>query len=139
MVSQIEDDPRIWPILILQWKINDVLRVANRTATSVSGRPGVELIYAPLPQWEFAVGGASQFSRFRLDDSGIAPNGVGQDESMPLWLRASYNAGQRVRIDAFVGMSIGGELTLQDSGGHKITNQDYDAPLSVAVFGSVRF
>src|SRR6185503_11525048 len=119
VVSQLEDDPRIWPILILQWKISDTLRVANRTASSVSGRPGVELIYAPLPQWEFAVGGASQFSRFRLDDEGIAPNGVGQDESMPLWVRASYNAGQRVRIDAFVGMSIGGELRLEDSDGQK--------------------
>ena len=139
VVSQIEDDPRLSPIVIVHWKINDSLSLENRIGSSASGQPGIELIYAPLPQWEFAVGGSSQFARFRLDDAGIAPNGVGQDEGTPFWLRVGYIPSPRVHIEGVAGLLLGGKLRLEDSNGNRITTQNYDSPLFVGLFGSVRF
>jgi hypothetical protein len=142
IVSQIEDDVRVFPIIIIEWQLADQWRISSRGPTA--GRAsleftGVELIWSPAERWEFALGGGSSFSRFRLDDSGFAPDGVGEDESIPLWLRASWKASNTFSIDAVGGFAFGGELTLDDSNGDGIARSDYDTSPFVGVLASIRF
>ena len=131
--SQIEDDIRIFPILIVNWRISDSWRLSSRTESIATGFTGIELVYDPASAWEFALGGAQRFSRFRLDDTGIAPHGVGQDESTPFWLRASYTANSHFRVDARAGVNTGGTLRIEDSNGNRISKSDY----SIAPFFGV--
>lgn len=142
IVSQIEDDVRFFPIIIVEWIINDQWRISSRGPTG--GRvsiefTGVELIWAPSNSFEFGLGGGSSFSRFRLDDEGANADGVGQDESTPLWLRATWRANDTFNISAVGGVAFGGELSLDDSSGSGVARSDYDIAPIVGVFASVKF
>jgi hypothetical protein len=124
VISQIEDDPRVFPILILNWNITKNLRLANQ-AGGANDASGIELAYT-LSKWEFAIGGAYQFSRFRLDDHGPAPDGVGQNTNVSLWTRVSYTFCKNVSADLLAGLNAAGELRLEDEDGHRIASSDYD-------------
>ncbi len=142
IVSQIEDDVRFFPILIIEWRCNDQWRISS--AGPSAGRAsveftGVELVWNPLPKGEFAVGGASSYSRFRLDDTAFSSGGVGQDESTPLWLRATWRPNDTIGIDVIGGFTFGGELTLDDSNGDGVASSDYETTPFVGVLGSIRF
>ena len=82
----------------------------------------------------------SYFDRFRLDDQGIAPDGVGQDESTPPFsMRASLQINPSLRVEAIAGAVFGGMLRLEDEDGNRIEEQDYDIAPFLGIFGSVTF
>lgn len=142
ITSQIEDNARFFPILVFEWGFADHWRISSRGPSG--GRTsleftGLELICDPCPQWEFALGGGSSYSRFRLDNDGVAPNGVGQDDSTPFWLRASWHPTGDISVDALAGYLFGGGLSLDNSHGHGVASSDYDGTLFVGLFGSIRF
>jgi hypothetical protein len=139
VVSQIEEEARIVPIIVVDWKIASHFRLRNTSTGNVANRTGLELVYEASQNWEFAFGAASQYSRFRLDDIAPAPGGVGEDSSIPLWLRASYMPSQQVQINGVVGVNSYGELELHNASGVGIAQSDYDTAFFVGVFGTFRF
>jgi hypothetical protein len=141
-VSRIEDDPQIFPVVILEWGITDNLRLttASRAAVpSATSRGGLELVFAPDQTWEIAVGGRYDVRRFRLDDEGVAPEGVGEDESLPLWVRVGHRFNDNIRVDLFAGFTAFGELSLNDEDGHELADDDYDPAAFVGGALSIEF
>ena len=125
VVSQIEDDPRLFPVIVLDWEISDTLRLTSRTA-GAAGRSGLELVYDFADDWEAAIGGSYEFRRFRLDDDGVAPGGVGEEISLPLRARLSYRMGDHVVLDFYAGIVTESELELQSATGGGIGTADVD-------------
>ena len=77
--------------------------------------------------------------RFRLDDKGSAPDGVGEDRSVPVYLSATYSHGRDLQISAIGGVELNGELRLEDSQGRRLARDNYEtAPFLGATF-NVRF
>lgn len=139
ITSQIEDDVRVSPIIIVNWGLGESWRVSSRTTGNILTRTGAELVYVAHEKWEFAFGLANYYSRFRLDDDGPAPDGVGEDESLPIWLRATYRPNDSLRIEAIGGMALGGQLRLEDEDGDFIAEEDYDAAPFLGIFAHVQF
>jgi hypothetical protein len=139
VVSQIEDSARFFPIIVLQWQINDVLSLSTSTASSASGDTGLELVYDLGNNWEAGVGAANRFRRFRLSDDGPTPDGVGQDTSMPIWGRLTYHANEHASISLRAGALVGGRMRLEDEDGRRIAREGYDAAPFVGIFGQLRF
>ncbi|MCI0631825.1 MAG: hypothetical protein L0Y44_14355 [Phycisphaerales bacterium] len=138
ITTQIEDDVRVDPILILNYQVTDELRLVSQT-TNALRLTGVELVYQSTKGLEFALGVANQFSRFRLDDDGVAPGGVGQDESLPFWFRATYDLSSTAKIDGIVGFNTLGEVRLEDANGNFIDEREYDATPFLGVFVNFTF
>jgi len=138
-VSQIEDDIRVFPIIVVEWAFADDWRISSRSFDQANFANGIELVYTASKDWELAVGGGFRQARFRLDDSGLAPDGVGEDESLPVWFRASWNTTPNVRLSGLVGMVTGGELKLEDDDGDNIDTVDYDATWVLGIFGKISF
>lgn len=126
VVSQIEDDPRGFPLFVIDWKFLDHWRVSTQMAYSPSGINGLELSYDAGGGWDVGAGIAMQFKRFRLDDHGRAPDGVGQDEAMPFWIRLGYALNSTSRFDLIAGLNLDGELRLEDDDGDRVATNDYD-------------
>ena len=64
------------------------------------------------------------------NDQGPAPNGVGQDRSLPVVVSIDYEPFPRSSITAFAGAEFNGQLRLDDANGNRIDTRDYDtAPL----------
>lgn len=142
VVSRIEDDEQFFPVIIVSWQISDLIRVGTTTRPTIpsaTSRGGIELLFTPNDAWEFAIGGRYDVRRFRLDDEGVAPDGVGEDESLPLWFRAGYRINDNVRLDAFAGVTAFGEMTLDDENGDEIANDDHDPAPFVGGSVSIRF
>ncbi|MCH8210913.1 MAG: hypothetical protein IIB99_06015 [Planctomycetes bacterium] len=125
VVTQIEDDARLFPVIVLDWEISDTLRLTSRTS-GAAGRSGIELVYDLGNDWETAIGGSYDFRRFRLDGEGIAPEGVGEETRIPIRARLSYRAGDHFVIDLFAGIAMSSELTLEDADGVLLGREDVD-------------
>ncbi|NEV61899.1 hypothetical protein [Thiorhodococcus minor] len=138
-LTQLEDSISLFPILVIDWQITDRLSLQTGRGLGASQGPGLELALQLSDSWSLGLGGRSESLRFRLSDDGPAPNGVGEDSSVPLYLSATYARGRDLRISAVAGMEVNGELRLEDASGRRLAREDYDrAPFLGATF-EIRF
>jgi outer membrane receptor protein involved in Fe transport len=127
--SEIEDDTSVFPVLIIDWMITDTLSLETGRGFAASRGPGLQLRWTQSPQWQFTVGGRYEKVRFRLDDDGIAADGVGEDTAIPLFVTAEYAVSPNARITAFGGVEVDGNVRLEDANGTRIIDSDIsDAP-----------
>ncbi len=125
------EETKVFPAFIFSWKITDRLRLGNSFRTGPSGPAGLELAYAIDHNWETALSGGYRSYRFRLDEHGQVPNGIGQTDSFPFFARLSRRLSPHLRADLYGGAAFGGKLRLEDSHGHEIDHVSYNtAPLA---------
>jgi hypothetical protein len=137
--SQIEDSVNVFPILIIDWKITDTLNLQTGAGLGATQGPGLALNWRPWEKWTFSLGGRYEKLRFRLDDKGVAPDGVGEDRSFPLYLGASYRFNQHLQASLIGGVEVGGNLTLEDEGGARISKEDHDPAPFIGFTFSFRY
>jgi hypothetical protein len=131
--TEIEDDARVRPILVLDWQINDRWHLESGYTDVAGGAgPGGELRYKACEQWTVGAGVQFQEKRFRLSDDGRVRDGVGEDTSIPLFAKVAWQPCANAAFELIGGVSVGGELRLENSRGHKISEEDYDPS---ALFG----
>ena len=120
------EETRIFPSLIVSWKINDRLRLGNSYSLGPTGPAGIELSYKLDENWELAAGGGHRSSRFRLDKNGSTPGGIGENRSWPVYARLSRKLGSALHLDLYGGAAFAGRMKLQDSSGRDINSIDYN-------------
>jgi hypothetical protein len=120
------EETRVFPSLIVSWRITDRLRLGNSYRLGATGPAGLELSYKLDDNWEVAAGGGHQSSRFRLDKDGATPGGVGENRSWPVYARLSRKLGSVFHLDLQGGAALGGKLKLQNSSGNDIGSIDYN-------------
>lgn len=125
--TEIEDDPNIFPILLVQWKITESLQLETGRGFGASQGPGLNLVWKASDDWKISLGSRYENFRFRLDEDGTAPNGVGEEKGVPIYLGATYAPTRASELSVYAGVKVGGSLTLEDSSGRKISKNDYDA------------
>ena len=124
------DETKVFPFLIVDWKISDRWRLANPFPAGPAGGAGLELVYAPDDHWEFAGSGAYRSTRYRLDSAGAAPGGVGENRFSPLFARVARNFGAQTKVDLYAGVALRGRLLVADASGATVARDDYStAPL----------
>ena len=126
ILTQIEDDATIFPILLIDWRIMETLSFGTGRGEGSTLGPGLYLSWQPNRQWTFSLGGRYEKLRFRLDDDGVARRGVGEDRAFPLVAGATYNISPRAQLTLSGGVLFGGRLKLEDQNGNTIDEQDYD-------------
>ncbi|WP_200331509.1 hypothetical protein [Thiocystis violacea] len=137
--SQLEDSVNVLPILIIDWKITDRLALETGRGLGATQGPGLTLNYRLSETWSLGLGGRYESLRFRLDDEGQAPDGVGEDRSIPLYVSATYSRGRDLRISAVTGMKINGELRLEDASGRLLARDDYGSTPFLGATFDLRF
>ncbi len=124
--SGLEESTDFFPILFIDWQIADDWRLETGKGLASSRGPGISLKWQPTAQWSFSLAARYEKTRFRLDDSGIAAGGVGQDKSVPVGLSATYAAGSDVNFTLLGGVELAGSLELEDRNGNLLAESDYD-------------
>jgi hypothetical protein len=120
------EDTDVFPVLLIKWQIREGVRLRNPNRAGPGGPGGLELSFTPPGAWEYAVGGSYRSRRFRLDGSGFAPDGVGEDEGLPFWVLASRKLGGASTLVLYGGAVFAGELTVEDRNGNKLASDEYD-------------
>jgi len=133
------DETKVFPFLIVNWKLTDQLRLTNPLPAGPSGGAGLELAYAIDDHWEVAGGGAYRSYRFRLKSDGPYPDGIGESTSIPLFARIGRKFGEASRFDFYAGIATGGKLTVMDTNGNDIANDGYKTAPAIGLTLSSRF
>jgi hypothetical protein len=129
-VSQLEDSVAFVPLPTVDWRFADGWRFHLGMIGLVYPGAGPEISYRS-EKWQFGVGGSFQKRRFRLDDrAGPTNEGIGQEISFPIFVRASFAPNQNMNFGVMAGIALGGELRSGADGGSKVFKDDYDpAPI----------
>jgi hypothetical protein len=127
VISQIEDDTRVTPSVGLNWLPSErwAVRVGAVPASGGAATAG-EVAYRVTAPVELGLGLLYHQRRFRLDDSGPAPQGVGEDNNLPVRLRLGWDITPQIALHLLGGVALGGEVRLEDRNGNRINKQDYD-------------
>ena len=120
------EESDVFPFMVIDWKINDRLRLTNPFRAGPVGPAGLELIYTPNGNWEMGVGGAYRSYRFRLDDSTAVADGIGEVDFWAPFLRVGWRLGEHYRLDINGGALMGGSITIEDENGNELGETDYD-------------
>jgi hypothetical protein len=134
------EDSTFFPMLLVRWQITDRLLLANPFRPGPFGPAGLELSYRLNEQFDFGLGGVYRSVRFALDDtSPVAPSGFAEFEGFPVFARIGWAATEVISLEGYLGMTLGGQLSIDDSVGHELTEDDYDAQTIIGVNLSGRF
>jgi len=114
------EQARVFPFLVINLKLSDRLRITNPFRLGPAGPAGIILSYKINPKWEVGFGGAYRSYRFRLDYDGPIPNGIGQYNSFPLFVRLGYTLTPNCTVDLYGGLAIYNRLRVQDRDGDEI-------------------
>ena len=129
----VEDDSKVFPFLAVDWRFNAHWRLANPFDADVVGPAGLELGFSFSDRWSLRVGGVYRSFRFRLDNKGVAPNGIGENEGVVTFLRLNHSSENDLKFDLYTGATVGGKLELQNADGSKLASRDYDTAPFIAV------
>ncbi len=133
------DDTKYFPFLIVNWQINDKLRLSNPLPAGPAGGAGLELVYALDSGWELAGGAAYRDYRFRLNKDGPAPDGLGRNTGVPVFARLTRKFGPAGRVDFYAGLVADGKLRLLDTNGETLRSVDYGTAPLFGITGSYSF
>lgn len=131
--TRLEDSTRIFPILAIDWKFAKKWSLSTGRGLAASQGPGLTLNYKLTPNWSLGLTGRYEDVEFRLDDEGPAPGGIGRDQSFPLVLSARLDAEPNIGLSLFMGVELGGTLTLIDQFDNELQESEYDP---AALFGA---
>lgn len=137
--SGLEEDTDFFPILLIDWKISDTWRLETGRGLGATRGPGVSLKWQPMPDWTFSLGARYEKTRFRLDETGPAPDGVGEDRSVPVSLAASYSPNKNVELTLLGGVEFAGTLRLEDRDGNFLAESDYDTAPFAGLLLNLKF
>ena len=141
--SVVEDDPAAFVFPTLHWMFADDWNLQlGYTALGSGGGLGAELSYILNTQWRLALGAQYQKRRFLADDDGRDPSfhdGVGQDTSVPVYLKAVWKTTPQLDVEGYVGVTAGGELRAENSRGNRIFEEDYDPSAQIGLQAVMRF
>ena len=119
------DETKVFPFLAIDWKIDDRWRLSNPFPAGPVGGAGLELTYAFAEGWETGFGGAYRSYQFRLDRDGPVPGGIGENRSLPLFVRLSRNIGKDAQVDLHVAALVNGRLKVKNQDGQDLASDDY--------------
>lgn len=133
------DENKYFPFVIVNWQITDQWRLSNPLRAGPSGGAGLEISYAWAEGWEAGVGAAYREYRFRLSSDGPTPNGIGQNEGVPVFARVTKSFGPAGQVDLFAGAVTGGKLKVDNASGSMVQSSGYGSAPLIALTGTIKF
>lgn len=131
--SQIEDDALIIPLIGIDWRIDDKLRLVSREL-------GLLLSYQVAEHWTVGAFGNYELRDWRLDDSrAVNPDGVARERAVILGLEAKYRPSNRIELGVEGGAIVWSKLTSLDSNGRTFGKQEFEPAPFIGLSAVFRF
>lgn len=132
-------ETKVFPFPVIKWQIDDRWKLSNPFEAGPAGGAGLELTYAFNDRWEMGAGGSYRSYVFRLSKDGPVGNGIGQNNFVPVFLRASYHFGKDSQLDLYAAALTGGKLTVKNASGNDLSNDPYKTAPALGMTLQARF
>lgn len=123
------EDSYVFPVVIVNWQINDQLRLSNPNESGPAGPAGLELSYALGGGWDTGVGATFRDDRHRLDRNGPFADGVGEHRYTVAFARISRDISSTVRFGFYAGAEADPKLRVEDENGNRLFSEDGSSAL----------
>jgi hypothetical protein len=133
------DETRVFPLLLVDWRLSDRWRLGNPLPAGPTGPAGLELDYRLGDGWNLGLGAAWRSTRFRLSDSGPVPGGIAEEEGVPVFLRATRSFGPGATLYLYAGLVTSGRLSVEDASGQVQREVDFGTTPLFGATLSARF
>lgn len=132
--TRIEDNALFLPIIGFEWK------VTPKVTLSTSG-PGVGLRLNTVlsDEWSFSLGASWEPRDYRLADDSPIPDGIARDERVPVIAGFVWKPAPTISLSAYGGAIVWQELSIDDSGGDQLIEDNTDPTGFVGFSASFRF
>jgi hypothetical protein len=138
VLSEIEDKPTIFPVLLIDWQITDRFALTTGRGLGASGGPGLAAEFEFRKLWTTSLGFRFERNRFRLAPRAGNAGGVGEDEGFPVF--ATLQVGPRYAFVALVtGAEFRGKLRIEDASGNFIAEREYKPSAFIGMTGQIFF
>ena len=137
--NELGDETDVFPILLLDWDVTDRLNIGTAPGFGATQGPGLQASYTLIDTLTVAVGGRYESVRFRLDDTGPAPDGIGETQTTPLYVQATWSPAPLISVGAIAGVDVMGEVTLRNRDGDRIETREIDPAPFLGLSGRLRF
>lgn len=139
-VSILEDDLAIFPLAVIIWDIREDLTFSTLPPEGFRFRPGANLRWDVRDDLTLALVYQFQFDQQRLaENSEAAENGIGELSQHRISFAATYRFSDNFAVTGHAGLTLAGELEVQDSGGDRLSEEDFDSSLIVGFEAAYRF
>jgi hypothetical protein len=133
------EESAVFPFLVINWRLGERWRLLNPLPSGPTGPAGLELDYEFESGWAAGVGAAWRVERFRLSESGPVPDGIGQERTVPVFLRVTRSFGEQMNLHLFLGALVAGQLRVENSSGDRVQEEDFDPAPFVGLTFTARF
>lgn len=131
--SRLEEDVRVIPVPVFDWKIDQQWRLGTSAGRSL------RLSYAPSSTWMVFADLGYESSEYRLDEDGASPEGVFRDTRVPVSSGVAYLPTERVTISLIGGVNVYREFILDDRNGNRVRKDKSKPSPVLAVLVRVSF
>ncbi len=122
--SELEQDASIFPVITLDWQINDRFQLVTRGDPYQGG--DLALFIGSDPSFRGSVSVGYERRRFRLAASSPDSNGVGEMTSVPLLVGVDFSLGKESKLSFEGGIALRGRLELDDANGVELRRESFD-------------
>ncbi|MCU0989562.1 MAG: hypothetical protein MUE63_08265 [Xanthomonadales bacterium] len=133
------EDSYAFPLVMVNWRINDRWSLSNPSPGGPAGPAGLELAYVLGGGWDVGFGAAQRNERYRLDSGGPFPDGVGEHRYTAVLARVGYNLAKTARLSMYAGAEMNTKLRVEDSSGNRLYGEEADAALMIGLSLAGRF
>ncbi|HZE21815.1 MAG TPA: DUF6268 family outer membrane beta-barrel protein [Desulfobaccales bacterium] len=117
------DQVSIFPVVTINWRFNEYLRLATPYRAGPAGPGGVELTYFPLKEnKDLRIGLDATYlsKRFRLGQNNTIASGIGEYDTIPVFVRLSYRVFSVFDLNLYGGASLYNSIYVDDSRGGQL-------------------
>jgi len=139
VVGQLDDQPLVFPIIVVDWNITEKLSLSTGGGLAATAGPGLSLSYKMTKHWNVGLVGRYENKRFRLTDDSVAPDGVGEDRNIPVLGTLSYVLYPGTEISGLLGMNLNGRLRAEDKNGAVLYSSEYGNSVTAGLTAKIRF
>jgi hypothetical protein len=127
------EDSYVFPLVVVNWQINEQWRLSNPTPSGPAGPAGLELSYALGGGWDTGFGATQRQERQRLDSDGPFPDGVGEHRFTVVFARIGHDIAPAARLNFYAGAEVNTKLRVEDSNGNRLYSEESDAALMIGL------
>lgn len=132
VLSRIEQSAQVIPIIAVNWKASETVRVRNR-------RLGVEVVVDVAKDLQVIVGGEYEFEAYRLDESSPIRRGVVRDRHASIDIGLAYTICPNIVASVSGGATIHRSIKLLNSDGQELDRFEADPAPYIGARLEVKF
>jgi hypothetical protein len=135
--NELADDTRVYPVIGLDWRFMDSLRLLTRGSPYQGG--DATLVWGANDGLQLYGSIGYERRRFQLSQSRDVPSGAAEYRSVPLLVGLKVNFARTSYFALEAGVATGGSLRIDDRDGNSQGRADFDAAGLVRALAKVRF